>query len=541
MTATSPGRPRARPGSLGDLLAIIGATGLALVSGDEGRDLALTRTVLFDPRGGVERTPGGMLLAVGVSVADPAAGRMLATAAASGFSAVVVKAYQEDVGPLARAADAHGLALLVVHDDVEWLSLDSHVNNALASASQGGDSVSSVAVGDLFSLAEAIADTVGGATAIEDFSQRILAYSSRNDHPIDDERRDGILGRQVPDLPENAEQYRRLYRSAGVLRFPRSRDGFARVAVAVRAGSELLGSIWVVDHDEALDARAEEALLGAASVAALHLLRARSSADLARQQRSEAARRLLDRTGDPVDAAVTLGLETGGPFAVLAFAPVRLDDSLATVTERLLPMVSLRCDARLGGTGMVLLDGIVYVVAAGPRMRGTAALAGLAAEVVAAVESSLRLRLLCGIGPVVRRPARVGAAREEAARVLALLRLRPGLGPVATWEQVSDQLALAALAEVIAQDERLVPLRARAILGHDQQHGTTYAPLLVAHLDNARDITRTADRLAVHPNTVRYRLRRAAELFDLDLADTDQVLPLWLALRSLLAEPPGGD
>jgi hypothetical protein len=540
MSAPPEGRPRTRTGSLGDLLEIVGTTGLTLVSGVEGLDLALTRTVLFDRRGGVERTPGGVLLAAGVSVADQAAGRMLESAAAAGFSAVVVKAYGEDTGPLADAADALGIALLVVHDDVEWLPLDSHVNNALVTARQLGDSVSSVAVGDLFSLAEAIADTVGGATAIEDFSQRILAYSSRDDQPIDDERRDGILGRQVPDLPENAEQYRRLYRSAGVVRYPPVPPGYARLAVAVRAGTELLGSIWVVDHDQALDARADEALLGAASVASLHLLRARSSADLARQQRSGAARRLLDRGGDPMDAAVSLGLEPGGPFAVLAFAPTRLDDSLAAVVERLLPMVTLRCDTRLGGTGggtgAVLLDGIVYVVAAGARVGAAGVLAALATEVVTAVESSLRLPLLSGIGPVVQRPDKVAVARDEAARVLALLRRRPELGPVATWDGVSDQLALAAMAEAIVRDDRMVPPRARAILGHDQQHGTAYAPLLVAHLDNARDIARTADWLAVHPNTVRYRLRRAAELFDLDLADTDQVLPLWLALRSLLPD-----
>jgi DNA-binding PucR family transcriptional regulator len=36
----------------------------------------------------------------------------------------------------------------------------------------------------------------------------------------------------------------------------------------------------------------------------------------------------------------------------------------------------------------------------------------------------------------------------------------------------------------------------------------------------------------VHPNTVRYRLRRAAELFHLDLDDPDEVLTLWLALRT---------
>jgi DNA-binding PucR family transcriptional regulator len=36
----------------------------------------------------------------------------------------------------------------------------------------------------------------------------------------------------------------------------------------------------------------------------------------------------------------------------------------------------------------------------------------------------------------------------------------------------------------------------------------------------------------MHANTVRYRLRRAVELFGLDLDDADQMLVLWLSLRA---------
>lgn len=538
MTAFLTAPPSGRSGSLGDLLATLGATGLRLASSDVARDLAVTRTVLFEPRRELGRVPGGILLAAGLEVSDPAARTVLDRAAANGFSAVVVKTYGEDAGPLARLADEHGMGLLVVHDDVEWLSLDSYLNNALVAASQVGSSDSAVAVGNLFSLAEGIAESVGGATAIEDYSQRVLAYSSRGEHPTDEERRDGILGRQVPDLPENAEQYRVLYRSPGVVRFPPSPNGYGRMAVTVRAGTEVLGSIWVVDATGDLDDRAEQVLLGAASLTALHLLRARSSEDLARQQRAEAARRLLDNVGDPEDAAAVLGLQVDGPFAVLAFAPAQWGQALETVAERLLPLVTLHCDTRLGRTGSVLLEGAVYVVAAGPRVRSAEALESLAAQVVSAGESSMRLDLLAAIGPAVDRPAHVTTAQAEAGRVLALLRRRPDLGPVSTHERVSDQMALAALGEMQLKDARLVPRRARAVLAHDDAHGTEYGRFLLVHLDHARDIGRTATSLSIHPNTVRYRLRRAAELFDLDLTSADEVLPLWLSLRSLLHEHP---
>jgi hypothetical protein len=521
-----------RTSSLGDLLRLLGDTGLRLVSSDRGRDLGVRRTVLFDAHGDVEECPGGLLLAVGVRPSDPPAADVLRLAAERGFSAVLVKEYGSDAAALVRVADDGGIALVVVHDEVEWLPLDSLLNNALHDSVQVQDSLSSVAIGDLFTLAGAIADTVGGATAIEDFTQRVLAYSSSAEHATDPERREGILGRKVPDLPENDAQYRQLYRSSGAVEFPATDTGLGRLAVAVRAGAELLGSIWVVVPEQGLAPSAADALVGAAPIAALHLLRARSSEDLLRQQRGDASRRLLEGDGNPRDAADVLGLDLAGPFAVLAFAPAHVDDARVATAERLLPMVTLHCETRLGRTGSVLLGGTVFVLAAGPRAVGQSALEVLATEVAAAARSSLRVNLLGAIVTPVDRLDRIPAARAGALRVLELLRRDPELGTVASAEALSDQLALSALREVVTHDERLLPARARAVLDHDAGHGTSYAELLLSHFDCLLDVGRTAARLGVHANTVRYRLRRAASLFDLDLTDPDQVLPLWLALRA---------
>jgi hypothetical protein len=462
---------------------------------------------------------------------------MLRSAAARGAGGVVVKTYGDDVAPLVEAADDSGIGLLVVQDQVEWLQLDALLTNALTTSTQVGRSLSSVAVGDLFTLAGAVADAVGGATAIEDVTQQILAYSSDPRHATDEERRAGILGRHVPDAPENAEQYRRLYRSSGVLRYPPLGGGLGRMAVAIRAGTELLGSIWVVEPVDGLQPGAQEALLGAAPIAALHLLRARSSTDLVRQQRGDATRRLLEGGDEAVHAAELLGLEHSGPFAVLAFAPARLDDALVASSERLLPMVGLHSETRLGRTGSVLVDGVVFVVAAGPRT-GAAALETLAGTIVGAARTSLRVSVLGALVANLPGPDELPRARTEARRILDLLRRRDDLGPVASFEHVSDHLSAAALREAVRADDRFVPVRARRVLDHDARHGTAYAGLLSAHCAALFDVGRTATTLAVHPNTVRYRLRRAAELFDLDLTDPEQLLPLWLALRALSDAQP---
>lgn len=71
------------------------------------------------------------------------------------------------------------------------------------------------------------------------------------------------------------------------------------------------------------------------------------------------------------------------------------------------------------------------------------------------------------------------------------------------------------------------------MVAHDRAHETTCAACVLAYLDHQRNFGRAAADLSVHPNTLRYLLRRASELFDFDLAASDQVLALWLALRAL--------
>lgn len=526
--------PSARSTSVGDLLTILGSAGLSLASSPAGADLAAVRTALLDPCAELVETKGGVLLAPGLTVQDTTARKLLENAADRGFNAVVMKAHGAQLNDLALAADAAGLALLVVDDQVEWLHLDSLLNNALATATQVGRSLSSLAIGDLFALASAIADAVGGATAIEDFSQRILAYSHLPSQPIDDDRREGILGRQVPDLPENEEQYRALYRAPGVVRFSAVPPALRRMAVAIRAGNEVLGSIWVIDPNGSLDDQAEQALLGVASTAALHVLRARSSEELARQQRAEMVRRLLEGSASPLQAAYALGLETRGPFAVLAFAHISPgQDQPEPATGRLLHLVTVHSEARVGQTGAAQVDGTVYVLAAGRRIRTRDALEHLAVEVVNAAAGLPRLKLVGAVSPIVGDINLVTDARSDADQVISLLRRRPGLGPVATAEKASDQLSLAGLARLLDADPRLVSVKAREMDAHDRAHKTDYRRHVVTYLDSLRDVTRAAKQLSMHPNTLRYRLRRAGELFALDLTDPDEVLLLWLALRSL--------
>jgi len=64
-----------------------------------------------------------------------------------------------------------------------------------------------------------------------------------------------------------------------------------------------------------------------------------------------------------------------------------------------------------------------------------------------------------------------------------------------------------------------------------QAHDPALVQTLRAYLDEFGDVAATADQLHVHPNTVRYRVRRIETLLATSLTDPDARLLLSLGLR----------
>ena len=451
-------------------------------------------------------------------------------------------------------AEETGLALLAADEDLAWHHLDALISAALAAVARPAAGGGATPVGDLFALANAIAAMVGGATAIEDPYLHVLAYSTLPGQSIDEHRRQGILGLQVPYVPVNEAQYRELGRATGVCRFTAGPGSLPRLAIAVRAGAELLGSIWVVDADGTLEPGAEQALTEAASIAALHLLAARTAADLARRLRGDLLRRVL---ADPASAAVVapqLGLSAAAPVAVAAFTTLSADPGGALAAHaalRFADLVSLHCEAHYGRPGCALIDGTVYAllpahsagaVPAGTQPAGPApdrrAQQALVTVIARRAQQALRLPVRAALGGQVAGLALAAASRRDADLVLRVLAGRPDPDPGAAAEPVTasiDEVRASATLAELAQDLSGGPAMGEgtgpAIRAYDTERGTGYAATLLSYLDANSDIAEAARRLNVHPNTCRYRLARAEQLFGFSLADPDERLLLWLQLR----------
>ena len=79
----------------------------------------------------------------------------------------------------------------------------------------------------------------------------------------------------------------------------------------------------------------------------------------------------------------------------------------------------------------------------------------------------------------------------------------------------------------------MIPEGLLALLRHDKEKGSTYAPLLRTYLDNERNITETTRLCFIHRNTFHYRIQKIQEILQMDLDSADNRLILQIAFRLL--------
>jgi hypothetical protein len=524
---------------LGDVIDSVGGGILDVLAAPKGLDVPVAGAVIGDPTEDWVGAPDDVLLAVGVDARRPEAIALLRRAGEAGLAAVVVKARGDEGGPeLADAAREAGVALLVATPDVAWGQLHALVRTATAAAGLPPDRApGGVPIGDLFALANAVAAMVGGPVTIEDPRSTVLAYSS-HDEEIDAGRRATILGRRVPDewiarLQEDGV-FRRIAREHGVVRVEYPELGIRpRLVTAIRAGDEILGTIWVQEADRPLQDEAEAALLESARIAALHLLRHRSGADLERGRRAELLRAALEGRAAPEALAAVLQITPATPLTIVAFEPAVPVDAAAgsALADRVASLVALYCESYRRPAAAVGVGSLVYLLTPTDDDEDRARLPALARGVVDRAAEALQVDLRAGIGATVPGLAALVESRHEADRVLRALAASPDAGPVATVSDVGARVVLQRLQELAAADEGLRVGKLDVLREHDRDKGTEYVPTLQAYFAALGDVPAAAAAQGVHANTFRYRLRRLAEVAALDLDDPVERLVIQLQLH----------
>jgi DNA-binding PucR family transcriptional regulator len=528
--------------SLRQLLMSLGEPVVELQCAPAGLDVETVDVALLDPEDPPTARPGELVLAIGVRgrAAIPA----LRAAARAGAAAVAVRidtsAQRETLRDFAEQA---GIALLSVRREVRWEHLDALARAALGSgrppagAAEGG-----AEEGDLFGLAQTTAVLTGGIVSIEDTANRILAYSrSADSDEIDDLRRLTILGWQGP------EPYLAKLREWGVFQQLRAGDAVVaidehpelglrrRLVVAIRSGERQLGTIWVQEGATPLAERADQALLGAARVAALQLMRRRREVSSELRLTQNLLSGVLQGTTAAQSLAGHLGLDAKRPAAVLGFA---LPGSDELHREETLSLMAVHAAARHRSALVAAADERVYVLLPElPRGIATATLVGWTRELAEAATRHLAAPSSSGaavrgaVGSVASGLSGTAASRREADRILDAMASGRVDAQVADLGEVQAQVLLVETLALLAAAPAVRDPRLTALLAHDAEHGGQLAPSVLAWLDAFGDVRAAAAALHIHPNTLRYRVRRAEQLTSLDLTRPEERLLAMLQLR----------
>ncbi len=461
---------------------------------------------------------GHLLLGVGLDVHSPAAVEAALRITASSASALAVKA----AGPLPEEfltrAQAAGVTVMSLDPRVPWSRIQRLVSTLLATHPGGA----AFGGGDLFALANSVAAIVGGAVAIMDTSQAIVAYSNLPDQPIDETRRRGILGRRVPEdaLPDHLAE--EIWRSDSVVRRLREGD-LPRLAVVIRAGADVLGSLWVSFPCEADIPDSEAALQQAARVAAPHMLALRRQVDADQDSRNRAFRSALDRSGDHVTGlrlpAILLGADAPGP-----------PGTQATNLLRTLDLFGLDGRALGHQPALALSNDRIYALLP-TQPAGTVPVTALIAHLRSRVTRTLNIDVTI-VSAEVGTPAALHGTRQDIDTALDHLRATAAAPGHYTTDRLRVELVRRRLLDAVRRDPLLRTGIGERIIGHDRDHGTAFTTTLLTYLRNFGDVATASAAIHIHQNTLRQRLRRAHELFDLDLDDPAQRLLLEIELAA---------
>lgn len=516
---------------LGELLLALDRTMVTLQQAPRGLDLPVASVALVDAddvRLGIAPSAGNADLFFLLGVPAEAAVRWF-TAQPRPPVAVFVKDPSPD---FVHHATARGAAVVAVDPHARWERLYRLVNQFFDHRTDRDDPPLPGGT-DLFGLAQSIADRARGMVSIEDAQSHVLAYSASSEE-ADELRRLSILGRAGP--PEHLAWigqwgiFDALRSSGDVVRVAERPELGLRPRMAVgihlpsssRRTPTFAGTIWLQQGSAPFADDADEVLRGGAVLAA-RVLDRMAAAPSTHTLRLRELLGLTDDTDVDIGAiARELGVDPGNRAALIGFGTAPPPDVIA------LSATAFRADAQVASTG-----DRVYVLF--PKISTPASVTSWVRGVAGMLRREVGLTLNAVIAAPLDGLADVAASRVEIDRVFDSAARHPGaIGQITSLADARTTVVLDEIVAHVAERPGLIDPRVRML----REREPLLADTLRAHLDGFGDIAAVASRMHVHPNTIRYRIRRIETLLDTSLDDPDDRLVLALGLRATEGAQP---
>ncbi|ALE04661.1 hypothetical protein AL755_00095 (plasmid) [Arthrobacter sp. ERGS1:01] len=523
----------------------LAGTLLEVVAGNIDQAALVTDVAIDEPREQAELQPGAVLLCTGADVEHLPG--LIDRAVASQIPALVLRSPLNLPAELRATIERSGVVLLGLSAGATWTQLVVLLRSLLASSAGTEERVAGLQAEDTFALANAIGALLDAPITIEDRTSQVLAFSGRQDE-ADQARIEAILGRAVPQHNRQAQEragvFKRLYSSEKPVFFDTPQilgaAGLPRVAIAIRAGNQVLGSIWVAVRNP-LSPEKEQILVDAAKVVALQLLRDRVSSDVDRQVRADliasalasgpAALGAIERLRLAQRTVAVLGLSLPGDTADESSS----DQTRQQFLERTAQAFAFHLSVAAPGAVAALVGDVCYAIMPAMTRQGATNLLQMAQRVSKDFLDRTPNRAggaVIGIGRSADSadPTELARSRNDVDRSMRVLKLGHG-SRVALFTDLQMDALLLDIGDQLRNEGGLVDGPVARIRQYDSEHGTSLEEALELWLDSFGNALSASAALDLHRNTFRYRLRRAAQIAQINLNDPDERFAAMLEFR----------
>jgi PucR C-terminal helix-turn-helix domain/GGDEF-like domain len=389
---------------------------------------------------------------------------------------------------------------------------------------------------DLFDAVDTIARLLGGSVVVEDVDFRVLAYSAVPGQPNDEGRRSAILNRRIAErwlqwLEESGIR-ERLVKSDELVRLDNPwATSLIRYIQPIRASDQLVGYLWLYFETE-LDADAPRTILEFAHLLGPEL--ARRSPTLTENPGGHVLRQFLAGGLSASHAASILGVDEHSNIVVIAVdVDVEATKSDAVIIQsRAVRALALYTQMHLASSLVGTVDQQIYLLHASPRLKPDVAaiMRAISKHLTRAVQTKVR----AAAGGIHQGLAEAEISRNEADLTLRVLRTKNDWERDGLFASMRHDIVLNEIVDVLRARPILVRGLLDRLITHDRQYNTDYVTTLRVYINSFGDMRAAAQSLNLHPNSLRYRVKRLTEIGGLDLDDPK----LRLALQLLLEMAP---
>jgi DNA-binding PucR family transcriptional regulator len=398
-----------------------------------------------------------------------------------------------------------------------------------------------------FESLEAIADTIGEElqcpVTIEDANHRLLAYSS-HDPQTDPARLATIIGRRVPE-----KVIRSLWQVGVMQQLMASHEAVQvagigeiglgnRLAIAIRKNDEVLGYIWVVEGNKKFDDFEKKRLVKAAQAAKTKLLQKQMKSRKEELEYQEFFWQLLtgylNTDAGVKERAKTLGVNLPQFFDVVI---LKFDTEITDkLNQQIRYMIATTQSIRI--VFHAFIDAQLVLLT--EREQDSR----LDTQVFLHFMEQMKSRfgfapIAAGRGSSNKDYSMVEQCYQEAAVVLDMRTMFPfETEDIYNYSDLGYLRYLPTLLkEKQKHSDRNENLQKLSI--YDQQNNSNLVQTLAMFLSTNSNLKETAQLLHIHTNTLIYRLKRISEIGSIDLNNMNQIITIYLDLKTdkLLNEP----